>query len=282
MKTSTNLIVSRVISNAIIKVKLNFVFNLISKHLSFGSVSHGGRNFKGRICVYHRGGGKKKKFRFIDRFRRLNQVGSVIRIYKVSHISAFIGTIIYNNGLSSYIILSDNVSVGSLVFSGAFMDLKHKKINFFSSGSTALLQKISLFSQISSIELLPAGGSVLARAAGTSAFLTGRETVDKVWLKLSSGWHILISSSCLASLGAVSNPKHVFTRIRKAGLVRIRGFRPKVRGVAMNPCDHPHGGGEGKGSPPVAQVSPWGRLTKGTPTNNKKKDRLLRRLYKII
>jgi len=109
-----------------------------------------------------------------------------------------------------------------------------------------------------------------------------REKNKKVWIKLSSGWQVLVSQECIACLGIVSNPNHIFYRVRKAGIVRLMGFRPSVRGIAMNPCDHPHGGGEGRGSPPRAQVSPWGRLTKGTPTKNTKIDRLKRRLFKKI
>lgn len=99
-------------------------------------------------------------------------------------------------------------------------------------------------------------------------------------LKLSSGWLIRVSNQCLGCFGFVSNVGAKFYTIKKAGLMRRKGVRPTVRGIIKNPCDHPHGGGEGKGSPPVAQVSPWGWLCKGTPTNNKKVDRLKRKLYK--
>jgi large subunit ribosomal protein L2 len=170
-------------SEVLFKNRVNFIFKFVAKRLNFGLISYGGRNFNGRICVYHRGGGNKRIFRSIDRFRRLNQVGTIMRLFKFPIFSALVGFIIYDNGLSSFIILSSKVREGSRVFSGIFSDVNNKK-NYknvsFSLGSTMLLEKVSLFSQINSIEVAPTKGFVLARAAGTSAFLTSREINDRV------------------------------------------------------------------------------------------------------
>lgn len=260
---------------------LKYVFKKSFKIFSFGLSSTGGRNFKGRICITSRGGGSlKKKYIMIDRFRRLNGLGYILKIFKTPFINAYLGFIIYDIGLSSFILLASDVKVGSCIFSGPdklpFPDRYTKH-----PGSTILLKNLNLFSILHSFELKPSTGFKYARAAGTSAFLINLEPdVKKVWLKLNSGWNILLSEYCLACIGSVSNPSFKSLRIKKAGILRILGRRPRVRGVAKNPCDHPHGGGEGKGSPPVAQVSAWGRLTKGTPTKNRKIDRLNRRYFK--
>jgi large subunit ribosomal protein L2 len=121
----------------------------------------------------------------------------------------------------------------------------------------------------------------LVRAAGTKAILTKIEK-NKVNLKLKSGWNIIISNKCLGIFGRVSNKTHKLENINKAGKNRALGKRPTVRGVAMNPCDHPHGGGEGKKSPPSAQKSPWGWLTKGTPSKIKLYDKIKKKIYKSI
>jgi len=253
----------------------NFFFSKIFKKVSIGLSSSGGRNFLGRICVFHRGGGNKVKYLLVDRFRRLNQYGFIYKIFSKRPFTAFIGAIIYDNGLHSFIILSDNLFVGSYVFSGISSE-STKNL-----GSSGLLSTFSLFSPINSLELFPFSGAKLSRAAGSSAFMVGRD-FKKVLVKLNSGWQIKVSPFCVSSLGIVSNPFHYYKVIGKAGKARSFGIRPTVRGVIKNPCDHPHGGGEGKGSPPAAQVSPWGRLTKGTPTKRRKIDKLKKRLFKLL
>ena len=211
----------------------------------------------------------------IDRFRRLDKFGFLVKIFKHRPFTAFIGLIIYSNGLLSFIILSDGLSVGSKIYSGASFN------NIASLGSSNFLSTLTVFSSINSVEFFPFSGFKLARAAGSRAILVSLNKGLGV-IKLNSGWHIKISALCTASLGSCSNPLHDYITIGKAGRQRAFGIRPTVRGVIKNPCDHPHGGGEGRGSPPAAQVSPWGYLTKGTPTKNKKIDRLKRRLFKKI
>jgi len=143
------------------------------------------------------------------------------------------------------------------------------------------LRNINLFTIISNIELNPYYGMNLVRSAGSKAILTKIDK-SKVSLKLKSGWNIILSNLSLGVFGRVSNKDHKLNYINKAGKNRALGKRPTVRGVAMNPCDHPHGGGEGKKSPPSSQKSPWGWLTKGTSSKKKLKDKLKRKMYKII
>lgn len=131
------------------------------------------------------------------------------------------------------------------------------------------------------MEPYPYYGTRIATAAGTGGVLSTLKK-DKYTIKLSSGWQIQVSPYILVAIGRVSNAHHKYRKLHKAGTARNLGIRPTVRGVVKNPCDHPHGGGEGKGSPPRAQVSPWGKLTKGTPTTNKKYHRERRRIYKQV
>jgi len=155
--------------------------------------------------------------------------------------------------------------------------IKRKK-NF---GYTYLIKNINLFTIISNIELNPYNGISLVRSAGTKSILTKIDK-NKISLKLKSGWNIILSNLCLAVFGRVSNQTHKLNNINKAGKNRALGKRPTVRGVAMNPCDHPHGGGEGKKSPPAAQKSPWGWLTKGTSSKKKLIDKIKKKIYKSI
>jgi len=183
-----------------------------------------------------------------------------------------VGLIIYSNGLVSFILLSEGLKKGFKIFSGS------KKIKYF-LGCTQKLLNVKLFDAISSIESFPLSGAKIARSAGVFSNIFSKEH-EKSLLKLSSGWQIRVSNHALASLGMVSHPSHIYKTVGKAGLNRCKGVRPTVRGVIKNPCDHPHGGGEGRGSPPAAHVSPWGWLCRGTPSTNKKNDRLRRRLFK--
>ncbi len=259
---------------------IKYIFKRSFKIFSIGLSSSGGRNFKGRVCVTSRGGGSlKKKYIIIDRYRRLECMGHLIKIFKTPFINSYLGYIIYDIGLSSFIILASNLELGAWLYSGIHHPFKDKLAKH--PGSTTLLKNLSLFSMIHSIETKPSTGFKYVRSAGTSAFIINTENnFKKVWVKLNSGWNLLISENCLVCIGSVSNSSFKSLRIKKAGYLRILGRRPHVRGVIKNPCDHPHGGGEGKGSPPVAQVSAWGRLTKGTPTKNKIIDRLNRRYFK--
>jgi large subunit ribosomal protein L2 len=228
-----------------------FIFQKFEKSFSLGFVLAGGRNFLGRICVQHRGGGNKTKFMKTDRYRYINQFGFVFRILRDYYRTGFIGLIFYDNGLSSFILLSEGLVKGSRVFSGG-LKLYDGSLKL---GSTQKLFNINLFETINSIELYPFSGAVLAKAAGTSSKIISKNNAASL-LKLTSGWVIKLANSSLATFGVVSNVASAYITIRKAGINRYKGIRPTVRGVIKNPCDHPHGGGEGKGSPPVAQVSP--------------------------
>lgn len=239
--------------------------------------SYGGRNFLGRICVYHKGAGNKNGFIHLDFYRRLNQVGILLKILKDTYRTGYIGLILYSNGLSSFILLSEGLFKGLSIFSGFDFNIQQKVTNI--TGSTTLLKNIGLFSNVNSIELFPLSGSKMSRAAGVSSLIISKD-YRQVSFKMSSGWQLSVSSNCLSTIGMVSNFFNYYRVIGKAGISRSLGIKPTVRGVIKNPCDHPHGGGEGRGSPPAAQVSPWGWLTKGTPSKNKKVDRLLRRKFK--
>lgn len=247
------------VSNSLI----NYSFKTISKKLRIGWVSSSGRNFAGRICVHHRGGGNKKCYYRIDFYRRVNCYGYLVKKFKISFYTALIAFVIYQNGLTSYILWSDSLKLKSTdkIYSGTF----GKKVPL-SVGTALPLSFIKLFTTISNIELYPFSGSVLARSAGTSVMLTAQLENYSV-LKLRSGWNLKVSNQCICSIGHSSNRTHrLETGYRKAGLVRSLGIRPTVRGVAQNPCDHPHGGGEGKKSPLSSATTPWGKLTKGTKT----------------
>lgn len=212
-----------------------------------------GRNFFGRICVFHQGGGHFSMYRVIDFYRRLNTFGRVIRISKDSFRSAFVATLLYMNGLVASSISVDNLALGTWLFSGYF--LPRKSLIPFSAGSAIPLRYVNLFSVVCCVEPVPGQGSSFFRAAGVSALLVSKDKSFGV-LKCSSGWLLKISLDSLVTLGRCSNSAHHYQRISKAGVNRQKGIRPTVRGVVKNPCDHPHGGGEGKGSPPAAQLSP--------------------------
>lgn len=257
---------------------LNYFFYNINKKLSIGIRPLSGRNFLGRICVHHKSGGNKKKYCYIDFFRRVNNYGYIYKIIKSSNRTALIGGIIYENGLFSYIIIPETIKIGTKIYSGTTIK-SDEDINIV--GNSIIMKDIKLFSIVNNIEKYPFSGGSLIRSAGTSAIITTKIN-NQVMLKLKSGWNIKISNYCIGTIGNVSNMKHKFTLLKKAGKSRALGIRPTVRGVAMNPCDHPHGGGEGRKSPPAGQVSPWGWLTKGTPSLKKKLDKKKKKEFKKI
>ena len=259
----------------------NYLIKYLNKKIKIGLNNKSGRNNWGRICVYNKISNKSKYLR-IDFFRRITSYGYIWKIIKNSNRSAFIGNVIYENGLFSYIVLTEQLKIGSKIYSGTNYNYSnYKYLNNYNLGWTYLLKNMNLFTIISNIELNPNSGINLVRSAGSKAILTKREK-NKVSLKLKSGWNILLSSECLGVFGRVSNLNHQLNKIGKAGKSWALGHRPVVRGVAMNPCDHPHGGGEGKKSPPSAQRSPWGWLTKGTPSKKKIRDKIKKQWYKII
>lgn len=260
---------------------LNYFVLKILDVFKLGSLSLKGRNSFGRICVFHRGGGNKFKYRLVDFHRRLNQFGYVYSILYDPNRTAFLGLILYNNGLFSHIILSDTVTEGSFIFSGDDPAIFNNREFKLDSGTSLPLYNFDLFSVVNNVEYRPFFGSSLARSAGSSLIILNFFS-DKVYLKSKSGWILIVSNMCMASLGFVSNVLHKSISIAKAGKTRGLGWRPIVRGVVMNPYDHPHGGGEGKKGSPRNPKTPWGKLTKHTHTKNKKVDRLKRRLFKKI
>ena len=223
----------------------------IEKQLAYGYIPSAGRNFTGRICVHHQGGGNKRRIKNIDLFRRINCFGQVIKIFKTVFRSAHIGLLIYENGLSNYIILANNLKLGDYLYSGSLLP---NKLNI-TNGITLPIFYMSLFSIINCIESKPFAGIKLVRSAGNSAIISTKFN-DKILLKLKNGINLYLSNLCICTFGNVSNPYHRLYNYKKAGYKRALGIRPTVRGVAMNPCDHPHGGGEGRKSPPAAARSP--------------------------
>jgi len=228
----------------------------------------GGRNNNGRITTRHIGGGHKQHYRVID-FRR-NKDGipaTVERLEYDPNRSANIALVCYADGERRYIIAPKGVSAGDKVESGAAAAIK--------PGNTMPLQNVPVGSVVHCIELKPGKGAQIARSAGTSAQLVAREG-RYVTLRLRSGEMRKVLCECRATLGEVSNSEHSLRRLGKAGASRWRGVRPTVRGVAMNPVDHPHGGGEGRTSGGRHPVSPWGTPAKGYKTrSNKRTDKMI-------
>jgi len=224
--------------------------------MCFGYVFASGRNNAGVVCVRHRSSGAQRKLFYVDHVRRLNLLGYVFKVIRALNYSAYLALVIYQNGISSYILLAEGLMVGSVLFSGSDL-LKDKERICLGIGSSIANYYISLFTLVHNIEPVMYGGGKIARAAGCSGLIITKSW-DKITIKLKSGWNLTLGANTISSLGLVSNVEHRFFNIGKAGTNRLFGIRPTVRGVAMNPCDHPHGGGEGKASPPAAQRSPWG------------------------
>ena len=233
-----------------------------------------GRNNDGRITVRRRGGGHKRFYRIVDFKRDKDGVpGRVTQIEYDPNRSAHIALITYIDGEKRYIIAPTGLEVGKTIMSGAEADIL--------PGNTLPLINIPLGTQIHNIELRPGKGGQMARSAGTFAQLVAKEG-NYAQLRMPSGEVRLVPEVCMATVGAVSNPDNMNVVIGKAGRNVHKGWRPHVRGVAMNPVDHPHGGGEGKTSGGRHPVTPWGKKTRGPKTRkNKSTDRLIvRRRHK--
>jgi len=234
------------------------------KALTKGKKSISARDSQGRISVRRRGGGHKKKYRVID-FKRRDKFGVPAKVASIEYDpnrSAFIALLHYRDGDKRYIIAPKGLNVGDIVESGENVEMK--------VGNALPLENIPLGRIIHNIELQLGKGAQLARSAGTSANLVAKEG-DYVTVTLPSGEMRMIFKKCIATLGEVGNEDHGNVSIGKAGRARWMGRRPKVRGVVMNPVDHPHGGGEGKTSGGRHPVSPWGTPTKGYKTRKKNK-----------
>jgi large subunit ribosomal protein L2 len=232
------------------------------RSLVTGKHSTGGRNNLGRITAWKKGGGVKNRYRAVDFLRGKKDIcAKVERIEYDPNRTAFIALIRYDDGELSYIIAPQKLSIGDKVISADNADIK--------VGNTLLLQNIPIGTILHNIELRPGKGAQFARSAGAYVQLIGKDA-DHVLLRLRSGEVRRVSSACRATIGAVSNPDHQNVKLGKAGRKRWMGVRPTVRGVAMNPVDHPHGGGEGKTSGGRHPVTPWGKSTKGKRTRTNK------------
>ncbi len=233
------------------------------KSLTEGLTKSGGRNNHGRITVRHRGGGHKRSYRKIDfRRTRKDEAAKVLRIEYDPNRTAFIALIEYPDGALSYIIAPQRLAVGDEVMaSDEALDVK--------PGNAMPLSVMPIGTIVHNIEMKPGKGGQIARAAGTYAQLVGRDQ-GYAMLRLKSGEMRMVRAECMATVGAVSNSDNMNQNFGKAGRMRWKGRRPKVRGVAMNPVDHPHGGGEGRTSGGRHPVTPWGKPTKGKRTRGKK------------
>ena len=228
----------------------------------------GGRNNAGRMTTRHRGGGHKQRYRVIDFKRDKDGIaGKVERIEYDPNRSAHIALVLYKDGERRYIIAPRHLRAGDEVMSG-----RESSINV---GNCLPLSNIPVGTTVHCIELKPGKGAQMARSAGAAAQLVAREG-QYATLRLRSGEMRKVQSTCRATVGEVSNSEHSLEKLGKAGAKRWKGIRPTVRGVAMNPVDHPHGGGEGRTSGGRHPVTPWGKATKGYKTRkNKRTDKYI-------
>lgn len=232
------------------------------KKLTEGLHSKGGRNNHARITARRRGGGHKKAYRLVDFKRRKFDVPATVeRLEYDPNRTAFIALITYTDGEQSYILAPQRLAVGDTVVASERADIK--------PGNAMPMNAIPVGTIVHNVEMKVGKGGQIARAGGTYAQIVGRDS-GYAQLKLTSGELRLVRGECLATVGAVSNPDQSNIKIGKAGRKRWLGKRPAVRGVAMNPVDHPHGGGEGRTSGGRHPVTPWGKPTKGKRTRKRK------------
>jgi len=232
------------------------------KSLVEGLTKSGGRGGNGRIAVRFRGGGAKRLYRIVDfKRRKFDQPGTVERLEYDPNRSAFIALVNYADGEKAYILAPQRLKVGDTVIAAEKADVK--------PGNAMPLRGMPIGTIIHNVELKPLKGGQIARSAGTYAQLVGRDA-GYAQIRLGSGELRMVMDTCMATVGAVSNPDHMNEVMGKAGRNRHKGRRPHVRGVAMNPIDHPHGGGEGRTSGGRHPVTPWGKPTKGSKTRKNK------------
>jgi large subunit ribosomal protein L2 len=232
------------------------------KSLVEGLTKSGGRGGGGRIAVRFRGGGAKRLYRVVDfKRRKWGIVGKVERLEYDPNRTAFIALVKYADEELAYILAPQRLAVGDEVIAAERVDVK--------PGNASPLRGLPIGTIIHNVELKPMKGGQIARSAGTYAQLVGRDA-GYAQIRLNSGELRMVPDSCMATVGAVSNPDHMNEVLGKAGRVRHKGRRPHVRGVAMNPIDHPHGGGEGRSSGGRHPVTPWGKPTKGRKTRSNK------------
>jgi large subunit ribosomal protein L2 len=239
------------------------------KSLTEGKSSNGGRNNLGRVTVRFRGGGHKRSYRLVD-FKRRDKLGMPAKVERLEYDpnrSAFIALIRYQDDTLSYILAPQRLAVGDEIVAAENADIK--------PGNAMPMANIPVGTIVHNVEMKIGKGGQIARSAGNYAQIVGRDQ-GYVIMRLNSGEQRLINGQCFATIGAVSNPDHMNISLGKAGRNRWLGFRPHNRGVAMNPVDHPHGGGEGRTSGGRNPVTPWGKPTKGKKTrSNKRTDRFI-------
>jgi len=240
------------------------------KALTEGLTKSGGRNNAGRMTSRNRGGGHKRTYRIIDFKRSKKDVEATVeRLEYDPNRTAFIALLKYDDGELSYILAPQRMQAGDRVVSAEYADVK--------PGNAMELGRMPVGTIVHNVEMKPGKGGQIARSAGTYAQLVGRDQGMAI-LRLNSGEQRLVSGKCIATVGAVSNPDHGNINLGKAGRSRWLGKRPHVRGVVMNPVDHPHGGGEGRTSGGRHPVTPWGKPTKGKRTrSNKATDKFIMR-----
>ena len=233
------------------------------KSLTVGKKSSSGRNNLGRITSRRRGSGHKQKYREIDFYRKKHDIEAVVeRIEYDPNRTSHIMLVKYEDGERAYMLVPQNIKIGDKIISGNKKEIK--------IGNCMPLHDIPVGTAIHNVEMKPGGGAKIARAAGSSVQITGSDGEYSI-IKLASGEIRKITSKAKATIGVLSNPDQKNIKIGKAGRSRWLGIRPSVRGVAMNPVDHPHGGGEGKASGGRHPVSPWGQSAKGLKTRNNKR-----------
>ena len=233
------------------------------KSLIVTKKKHAGRNSYGRITVRHRGGGNKVKYRIIDFKRQNPNPNTVVGIEYDPNRTAYIALLQDTEGTKSYVIAPEGLKTGDVVYSGPTADIK--------PGNTLPIANIPVGTVINNIEIYPGKGAQLVRSAGAMAQLISKEANGMAQIRLPSGEVRYIRLDCKATIGQVGNVEHDTVKVGKAGKTRHKGIRPTVRGSVMNPCDHPHGGGEGRS--PIGHpgpLTPWGKPALGYKTRNKK------------
>ncbi len=242
------------------------------KALTIGLKKKAGRNAYGRITVRHRGGGAERRYRIVDFTRSLKDVwGKVTTIEYDPNRNVRIGLVVYENGHKAYILMPDGLKVGDKVCAG--IDIEPKV------GSCLPLRNIPLGFFVHNVEFTPGRGGKFARSAGTSVQIMGKAE-QHVTLKMPSGEVRMVDLNCVATVGVLGNADYKNISWGKAGRTRQRGFRPTVRGMAMNPVDHPHGGGEGRSKSGEHPKTPWGKGCKGTRTRRRISSMIIRRRVK--
>ncbi len=233
------------------------------KALTKGKTNSGGRNNHGRITTRHQGGGHKQLLRTVDfKRRKFDMPATVERLEYDPNRSAFIALVKYTDGEVAYVLAPQRLRVGDSIVAGERVDIQ--------PGNAMPMRNIPVGTIIHNIEMRVGKGGQIARSAGTYAQLIGKDA-GYALIKLNSGEQRMVRGECMATIGAVSNPDRKNQKIGKAGRSRWLGIRPSVRGTAMNPVDHPHGGGEGRTKGGRHPVTPWGKPTKGKPTRKNKR-----------